>query len=162
MDITYIRLRGGFLYLVAFLDWFSRLVIAWELSDTLEMAFVLSCTVFCPARKRRFLRRCLRSSTATKAAILQARSLRAAFFRQVRVCRWTDAGALWTTSLPSAYGAALSTKKSICPSMKVHGRLVQGLTSYLEFYNGERPHQALGFLTPAAVHAEPDRLQKSD
>jgi len=43
VDITYIRLRGGFLYLVAFLDWFSRLVVAWELSDTLELAFVLSC-----------------------------------------------------------------------------------------------------------------------
>jgi len=36
-------LRGGFLYLVAFLDWFSRLVVAWELSETLEIAFVLSC-----------------------------------------------------------------------------------------------------------------------
>ena len=36
VDITYIRLRGGFLYLVAFLDWFSRRVVAWELSETLE------------------------------------------------------------------------------------------------------------------------------
>jgi len=43
VDITYIRLRSGFLYLVAFLDWFSRRVVAWELSDTLEMPFVLSC-----------------------------------------------------------------------------------------------------------------------
>ena len=42
-DITYIRLRGGFLYLLAFLDWFSRLVVAWELSETLELPFVLSC-----------------------------------------------------------------------------------------------------------------------
>ena len=43
VDITYIGLRSGFLYLVAFLDWFSRLVVAWELSDTLELSFVLSC-----------------------------------------------------------------------------------------------------------------------
>jgi len=43
VDITYIRLRGGFPYLVAFLDWFSRRVMAWKLSETLEMAFVLSC-----------------------------------------------------------------------------------------------------------------------
>ena len=33
-----------------------------------------------------------------------------------------------------------------------------GLASYLSFYNQERPHQALGYLTPAAVHAAPDRL----
>ena len=43
VDIIYIRLRGGFLYLVAFLEWFSRLVVTWELSDTPESPFVLSC-----------------------------------------------------------------------------------------------------------------------
>lgn len=41
-DITYIRMRHGFLYLVAFLDWFSRFVVGWELSTTLETEFVLA------------------------------------------------------------------------------------------------------------------------
>ena len=40
-DITYIRLRGGFVYLVAVLDWFSRYVLSWELSNTLETGFCL-------------------------------------------------------------------------------------------------------------------------
>ena len=40
-DITYIRLRGGFLYLVAIIDWFSRYVLAWRTSITLETAFCL-------------------------------------------------------------------------------------------------------------------------
>lgn len=40
-DITYIRLRGGFVYLVAFLDWYSRYVVSWKLSTSLEQAFVL-------------------------------------------------------------------------------------------------------------------------
>ncbi len=40
-DITYIRLHGGFVYLVAFLDWYSRFVVGWKLSTTLETAFVL-------------------------------------------------------------------------------------------------------------------------
>ena len=44
MDITYIRLTQGWMYLVAFLDWHSRYVVAWELSDDLELPFVLSCT----------------------------------------------------------------------------------------------------------------------
>lgn len=44
VDITNISLCGGFLYLMAFLDWFSRLIVASELSETLEMSFVLSCT----------------------------------------------------------------------------------------------------------------------
>jgi putative transposase len=42
IDITYIRLIGSWMYLVAILDWHSRFVVSWELSDTLEMAFVLS------------------------------------------------------------------------------------------------------------------------
>ena len=41
-DITYIRMQGGFMYLVVFLDWHSRYVVSWELSDTLEDAFVVS------------------------------------------------------------------------------------------------------------------------
>jgi len=40
-DITYIRMRHGFLYLSAYLDWFSRFVLSWRLSTTLEIAFVL-------------------------------------------------------------------------------------------------------------------------
>jgi putative transposase len=41
-DITYIRLRGGFIYLTAVLDWASRYVLAWEVSNTLDGAFCLS------------------------------------------------------------------------------------------------------------------------
>lgn len=41
IDITYIRLRQGWLYLVAVLDWFSRYIVSWALDQTLEMAFVL-------------------------------------------------------------------------------------------------------------------------
>src|SRR5258708_31888834 len=40
-DITYIRLRGGFIYLVAIIDWFSRYVLAWQTSTTLETSFCL-------------------------------------------------------------------------------------------------------------------------
>ena len=40
-DITYIRMRQGFVYLVAFLDWFSRYVLSWELSITLDVSFVV-------------------------------------------------------------------------------------------------------------------------
>src|SRR4030081_2821451 len=41
-DITYIPMRGGFLYLVAVMDWFSRFVLSWELSNTMETSFCLA------------------------------------------------------------------------------------------------------------------------
>jgi putative transposase len=43
IDITYIRLVGGWLYLVAIIDWFSRYILSWELDETLEMPFVMEC-----------------------------------------------------------------------------------------------------------------------
>src|SRR5260370_31858426 len=43
IDITYIRLLNGWMYLVALLDWYSRYVLAWQFSDTLELPFVLTC-----------------------------------------------------------------------------------------------------------------------
>lgn len=42
LDIPYIRLRGGWMYLVAILDWYSRYVLSWELDRTLELPFVLT------------------------------------------------------------------------------------------------------------------------
>ena len=41
IDITYIKLRRGFMYLVAVIDWYSRYIVSWKLSDTLEIPFVL-------------------------------------------------------------------------------------------------------------------------
>jgi len=41
LDITYIRLHGGWMYLVAILDWYSRYIVSWELDQTLQIGFVL-------------------------------------------------------------------------------------------------------------------------
>mgnify|MGYP001793712254 FL=1 len=43
VDITYIRLLGGWMYLVAILDWYARYIVSWELGETLEIGFVLDC-----------------------------------------------------------------------------------------------------------------------
>ena len=158
VDITYIRLRGGFLYLVAFLDWFSRLVVAWELSDTLELPFVLSC-----APRPRLGERCRRSSTAIRAAT----SLILRFTSERFTGRVLSAGARVSMDGRGRYVDNIFTER-LWRSVKYEEVYLadygtprearQGLSSYLTFYNQERPHQALGYLTPAAVHADPTRL----
>jgi putative transposase len=156
VDITYIRLRRGFLYLVAFLDWFSRRVVAWELSDTLELPFVLDCaeTAFGQAvpeivnsdqgshfTSERFTARVLAAGAQVS---MDGRG------------RYVDnifTERLWrTVKYEEVYLADYETPRE--------ARL--GLSSYLQFYNEQRPHQALGNLTPALVHAEPDRLKIKD
>jgi putative transposase len=163
VDITYIRLRGGFLYLVAFLDWFSRLVVAWELSDTLEMPFVLSCAEAALGRavpeiinsdqgshftSERFTGRVLSASERFTGRVLSA-GARVSMDGRGRYVDNIFTERLWrSVKYEEVYLADYETPREAR----------SGLASYLTFYNQERPHQALGYLTPAAVHAEPSRL----
>jgi len=154
VDITYVRLRGGWLYLVAFLDWFSRRVIAWELSDTLEMAFVLSCADAALAVAVPEIVNSDQGSHFTSerfAGRFLAAGARVSMDGRGRFVDNIFTERLWRTVkyeevYPADYGSPREAR--------------QGLSSYLRFYNVERPHQALGYLTPAVAHAEPDRLAR--
>ena len=156
VDITYIRLRGGFLYLVAFMDWFSRRVMAWELSDTLEMPFVLSCV---EAALEQTVPEIINSDQGSHFTSERYTSRVLAAGAQVSMDgrgRYVDnifTERLWrSVKYEEVYLADYETPKEAR----------EGLASYLSFYNQERPHQALNYLTPAAVHAEPDRLKMTD
>ncbi len=146
LDITFIRLRGGWLYLVAVLDWFSRFVVSWELSQSLGIDFVLS---------------------AIDRALLQATP---------EICN-TDQGSQFTS--PRFTERILTARGRV--SMDGRGRVVdnifterlwrsvkyeevylhdygsprearQNLGRYFNFYNFERPHQALDYRTPADLY----------
>ena len=112
MDITYIRLTQGWMYLVAFLDWHSRFVVAWELSDTLEMSFVLSCV---EAALGFAIPEIVNSDQVIHASmntvILRRLVLRNVFWRQRFGFPWIlsrlrEMGEVdtWITSLQSVYG----------------------------------------------------------
>ncbi|BDI30569.1 integrase [Capsulimonas corticalis] len=152
VDITYIRLRGGFLYLVAFLDWFSRLVVAWELSDTLEIPFVLSC-----------------AAASLKSAVPEiVNSDQGSHFTSEKfTSQFLTAGARVSMDGRGRYLDNIFTER-LWRSVKQEEVYLahyetprearQGLSSYLKFYNEVRPHQSLGNLTPAVVHAKPHQL----
>lgn len=154
VDITYIRLRGGFLYLVAFLDWFSRLVVAWELSETLELSFVLSCADAAFGRAVPEIINSDQGSHFTSerfTGYVLSAGARVSMDGRGRYLDNIFTERLWrTVKYEEVYLADYETPREAR----------QGLSSYLQFYNQERPHQALGNLTPAAVHAEPNRLTK--
>lgn len=146
IDITYIRLERGWMYLVAIIDWYSRFVIDWQLEQSLEIDFVLE-------------------------AVSRALEL-----RQPEIFN-SDQGSHFTSP---KYISLLKSYESIKISMDGKGRALdniiterlwrsikyeevylkdyasprearQGITEYLTFYNYERPHQALGYQTPASV-----------
>jgi len=145
-DITYIRLRHGFAYLVAVLDWYSRYVLAWELAPTLD-------TEFCV--------------TALEAALRHGRP---EIFNTDQGAQFTSAA---FTGRPEAAGVQISMDgrgwaldnvfvERLWRSVKyeeVYLKDYTGFTDaarhlavYFRFYNRERLHQALGYRTPAAVY----------
>lgn len=145
-DLTYIRLQHGFAYLVAVMDWFSRYVLAWELSLSLEGGFCIS---------------------ALQAAL---RISRPGIFNTDQGCQYTAVG--FTTVLEEAQvqismdgkGRAFDnimierlwrTVKYEEVFLKDYGHLFaarDSLGEYFTFYNEERRHSSLDGRTPAAVY----------
>ncbi len=150
IDITYVRLQAGWMYLVAVLDWYSRFVVSWELDQTLELPFVLHAA-----------RRALAGATPTiwnsdqgshftspqYLALLQAADVRISMDGKGRALDNIFTERLWRT---------VKYEEVYLHSYESPREARQGLNRYLAFYNHERPHQALGYRTPAEVyHAAP-------
>ena len=155
-DITCIRTLGGWLYLVAFLDWHSRFIVSWELDQTMVVGLVVAA-----------LKRALAGATPT-------------------ICN-SDQGSQFTSA---AYTAPLAAA-GVAISMDGRGRALDNvfterlwctikyeevylheygsprearehLTAYIQFYNHERLHQALGCRTPASVYHAPTNRPNGD
>lgn len=146
-DITYIRLARGFVYLVAVIDWYSRKVLAWRLSNTLDSGFCVDC-----------LEQSLRTYGTPE------------IFNTDQGCQFTSDA---FTSVLNLHGISISMDgrgraldnifvERLWRSVKHEDVYLKGyvnmpglqlgLTEYFEFYNTERPHQSLGDLTPIQVY----------
>jgi putative transposase len=146
-DITYIPMAKGFVYLVAVMDWFSRRVLAWRLSITME-------TDFCVDALREAMDRHGRPEIFntdqgvqfTSAAFLDEISSQGVRISMDGKGRFLDnifIERLWRSLkyeevYIKAYGSVAEAR--------------QGIGGWLGFYNEKRPHQALGYRTPRVVH----------
>jgi putative transposase len=146
-DITYVRLAHGFAYLVAVMDWYSRRVLAWRLSNSLEAGFCVDCLeealrahgapeIFNSDQGVQFTSEAFTKVLLDRGIAIsmdgRGRALDNIFVERLwRTVKYEDIYLKGYASLPE---------------------LLLGLTEYFAFYNDERPHQALGYCTPEAVH----------
>lgn len=145
-DITYIRLTRGWLYLVALLDWYSRYVVSWELSDTLEVGFVLAAVEAGFAKARPEILNSDQGSQFTSPAYIQlveAAGVRISMDGRGRAIDNVFTERLWRTLKYEEvylkdYGSPWEARRSIA--------------EYFEYYNHRRPHQALAYRAPAEVY----------
>jgi len=146
-DITYIRLVHGYLYLVAVLDWWSRYVLAWETSNTLDADF-------CVVALRRALERGqpeifntdqgVQFSCGQFLGVLESEGIRVSMDGRGRALDNVFVERLWRSlKYEEVY---LREYESVMEAIK-------GIGKWFRFYNQDRPHQGLGYRTPAEVYA---------
>jgi putative transposase len=146
IDITYIRLQSAWLYLVAVLDWFSRYVISWQLDQTLEIGFVLDAVQQALAHARPQIWNSDQGSHFTSpqyTQLLLAAQVQISMDGRGRALDNVFVERLWrSVKYEEVYLHDYATPREAR----------QGLAQYFEFYDQERPHQALGYRTPAQVY----------
>jgi len=142
-DITYVPMALGFMYLVAVMDWWSRYVLAWRLSNTMEAALRVG-------RQAPLISNTDQGAQFTSPMFLDAVQSAGVEVSMDGRGRWLDnrfIERLWRSVkyediYLQDYGDGLAA-----------GR---GLGRWFDGYNQERPHQALGYATPAEVYFAPD------
>jgi putative transposase len=145
-DITYIRLRQGFVYLVAIMDWYSRYVLAWELSNTLDAGF---CVETLKAALRQGCPEIFNMDQGVQftcedfLGVLEGAEVRISMDGRGRVFDNIFVERLWrSVKYENVY---LHDYETVSDART-------GLGRYFPFYNEERFHESLAYQTPSAVH----------
>ncbi len=144
-DIAYIPMARGFLYLVAIMDWYSRYVLSWRLSNTLDADFCVEALEEALSQGKPEIFNTDQGSQFTGEAftgLLKQHGVRISMDGKGRYRDNIFVERLWrTVKYEEVYLKAYS-----------NGREAKaGLDAYFRFYNAQRPHQALGYRTPAEV-----------
>lgn len=147
IDITYVRLRGGFAFLVALLDWFSRFVLAWELAPGLETFYCLRVLAAARAAAGRAaeITNSDQGSQFTSAewiAAVQALGMAVSHDGRGRATDNVIVERFWRSA---KYEDIYLRDYAGMPEAR------RGIGEYIEFYNWERPHQSLEGRTPGEV-----------
>ena len=145
-DITYIRLKHGFVYLIAIIDWFSRYVIDWQLSTTLEADFCVEvlkralitgkCDIFNTDQGSQFT-----CDDFTK--VLLELEIKISMDGKGRALDNIFVERLWRSV---KYEIVFPSQWETVQDARI------GLHAYFKFYNHERLHQSLGYKTPWSVY----------
>lgn len=156
-DITYIRMAYGFLYLVAVIDWYSRYVLSWKLSNTLDMDFCLEALREALQMGNPEIFNSDQGSQFTSddfTGMLLAREIKISMDGRGRALDNIFVERLWRS---------VKYENVYLHNYEAAPQAYTGLDGYFDFYNDERPHQSLDYQTPSEVYfsqKEVSRLEK--
>jgi putative transposase len=145
-DITYIRMAQGFVYLVAVMDWFSRYVLSWRLSLTMELDFCVEALKCALRRGRPEIFNSDQGSQFTSEKFtgeLEARQISISMDGRGRCMDNIFIERLWRS---------LKYEEVYLKDYETVTEARTGIERYFRFYNQERLHQSLDYRTPAAIY----------
>jgi putative transposase len=145
-DITYIRMQRGFLYLVAVMDWFSRYVLSWEVSNTMDVHFCMSALERALARSKPRIFNTDQGSQFTSSqftGLLQQEGVTISMDGRGRAFDNIFIERLWRS---------VKYEEVYLHDYEGAPECIAGLRGYFHLYNESRPHQALGYRTPKEVY----------
>jgi putative transposase len=154
-DITYVPMHGGFLYLVAVMDWFSRFVLSWELSNTMETGFCLTALESAFRFGQPEIWNSDQGSQFTSPdflAPLKKRDILISMDGRGRALDNVFIERLWRS---------LKYELVYPGDFNSGADLFQALDRYFRFYNHQRPHQALAYRTPADLFPHQSKRKRS-
>ena len=145
-DITYVRLSKGFAYLVAVIDWYSRYVLSWRLSNSLDASFCIEALEDALAKGKPQIFNTDQGSQFTSneyTAMLKGQGILISMDGRGRALDNIFVERLWrTVKYEDIYLKGYTTM----------GEAESGLSEYFDHYNHDRTHQSLGYILPCEVH----------
>jgi len=145
-DITYIRLHGGFIYLVAVMDWFSRYVLSWAVSITMDVGFCLEALDHALEVARPDIFNSDQGAQFTSVEYtgrLAAAGVQISMDGRGRALDNVFVERLWRT---------VKYEEVYLKDYETPREAIQGLARFFVHYNEQRQHQSLAYQTPAAVY----------
>ncbi len=147
-DITYIRLAKGFVYLVAMMDWYSRKVLSWRISNSMDASFCVDC-----------LEDALRKygkpeiANSDQGSQFTSVSYTGVLVREGITISMDGRGRAFDNIFVERLWRNVKHEDVYIKGYSTMEELRIGLNEYFLFYNSERPHQSLQYKTPDAVYA---------
>lgn len=148
IDITYIKLRHGHVYLTAVIDWHSRLIVGWNLSDTLDSSYVIQAVrEAVEAHGTPGIlnsdQGCQFTSEAYKAAL-----------KELHITQSMDGKSRWADNIMvERWFRSLKVEELYVNEYASPRMLRKAIAAYIQQYNAVRPHEALDYDTPEHVYA---------
>lgn len=144
-DITYIPLKKGYVYLVAILDWFSRYIITWKLSNNLESGFCIEALEEALSQGRPEI---FNSDQGTQFTC--ARFLRALEERKIKISM-DGKGRAFDNIYIERFWRTVKYEEVYCKAYETYREAKENLDEYIKYYNERRLHQSLGYRVPIEV-----------